>query len=268
MKRLFLVGCPRSGTTLLQSLIASHPDIVSFPETHLFSSTVSINRLARFFMVYRTRHRNKVREILHQLGVQSDLHQHLQVPVFRTTEWIKQLMPVLDEIARAFGNKQNILLEKTPRHLHYVEEITKADPNAHIIHIIRSGKDVVASLHEATSNNPGKWGGARSLKKSIFWWNRCFRSAQQYVGYPRHHFVWYNELVEHTEEVLKVLFGDIGLEYHQSIIEEYHRTAHSLITEEEPWKANNTSESINASDKFSRFSPEEQEYIRKGLVNF
>ncbi|NJL55543.1 sulfotransferase [bacterium] len=34
---LFLVGCPRSGTTLLQSMLASHPQIASFPETK-FSS--------------------------------------------------------------------------------------------------------------------------------------------------------------------------------------------------------------------------------------
>ncbi len=31
---IFLVGCPRSGTTLLQALLASHPAIRSFPESH------------------------------------------------------------------------------------------------------------------------------------------------------------------------------------------------------------------------------------------
>ncbi|MGC1525664.1 MAG: sulfotransferase, partial [Phormidesmis sp.] len=36
MKRLFLVGCARSGTTLLQSLLASHPGVASFPESNFF----------------------------------------------------------------------------------------------------------------------------------------------------------------------------------------------------------------------------------------
>ncbi|MGL4503377.1 MAG: sulfotransferase family protein, partial [Planktothrix sp.] len=36
--RIFLVGCPRSGTTLLQSLLAAHPQIASFPESHFFQS--------------------------------------------------------------------------------------------------------------------------------------------------------------------------------------------------------------------------------------
>ena len=34
--RIFVVGCPRSGTTLLQSLIAVHPDVASFPESKFF----------------------------------------------------------------------------------------------------------------------------------------------------------------------------------------------------------------------------------------
>ena len=39
----FLVGCPRSGTTLLQAMLASHPAIAVPPESH------SIPRLARRF---------------------------------------------------------------------------------------------------------------------------------------------------------------------------------------------------------------------------
>ena len=34
--RLFVVGCPRSGTTLLQSFLAAHPAVRSFPETAVF----------------------------------------------------------------------------------------------------------------------------------------------------------------------------------------------------------------------------------------
>ena len=37
LSRIFLVGCPRSGTTLTQSLLAAHPMVASFPESHFFS---------------------------------------------------------------------------------------------------------------------------------------------------------------------------------------------------------------------------------------
>ena len=40
--RVFLVGCSRSGTTLLQVLIASHPRIHSFPETSFFINGIGV----------------------------------------------------------------------------------------------------------------------------------------------------------------------------------------------------------------------------------
>ena len=36
-KRVFVVGCPRSGTTLLQSILLTNPSIISFPESHFLS---------------------------------------------------------------------------------------------------------------------------------------------------------------------------------------------------------------------------------------
>lgn len=38
--RFFIVGFPRSGTTLLQSLLAAHPQIASFPESYFFPNAV------------------------------------------------------------------------------------------------------------------------------------------------------------------------------------------------------------------------------------
>ena len=35
--RIFLVGVPRSGTTLLQALLAAHEQVTSFTESHFFS---------------------------------------------------------------------------------------------------------------------------------------------------------------------------------------------------------------------------------------
>ncbi len=39
VNRVFIVGAPRSGTTLLQSMLAAHPRTVSFPETQYFVSS-------------------------------------------------------------------------------------------------------------------------------------------------------------------------------------------------------------------------------------
>ena len=44
--RVFLVGCVRSGTTLLQSMLHAHPKIYSVPETKFFDCLIGIDRRA------------------------------------------------------------------------------------------------------------------------------------------------------------------------------------------------------------------------------
>ena len=41
-RRIFIVGVPRSGTTLVQSLLASHTAMTSFTESHFFRKNFSI----------------------------------------------------------------------------------------------------------------------------------------------------------------------------------------------------------------------------------
>src|SRR6185437_8839646 len=36
MQRIFIVGCPRSGTTLVQAMLARHPAVLTLPETAFF----------------------------------------------------------------------------------------------------------------------------------------------------------------------------------------------------------------------------------------
>ena len=42
-RRIFIVGVPRSGTTLLQSLLAAHSELTSFTESHFFSRYFSLS---------------------------------------------------------------------------------------------------------------------------------------------------------------------------------------------------------------------------------
>lgn len=44
MSGIYIVGMPRSGTTLVQSLISTSDDVISFPETHIFNATNGLFR--------------------------------------------------------------------------------------------------------------------------------------------------------------------------------------------------------------------------------
>ena len=265
MRKIFIVGCPRSGTTLLQSMLAANPDVVSFPETHLFSKTIHINKLIRVLTVYSESHVEKVQSLLNELGI--DQISELKPPVFKTLKWTELLLQVLDNIGKHFSEgEESVLLEKTPRHLHYIDLIQQADPNVFFIHLIRNGEDVVASLMEATGDSPNKWSGKRSAEKSIFWWNRSIRISRKYIGKPQHLHVRYENLIEEPNKVLRFICSNTGLVFDPKMLEDYSTTAKQVIKAGEDWKAKNTSSEISSSNKFERLSASDRQKIKKGLI--
>ena len=270
MKRIFLVGCPRSGTTLLQSLLASHSEIVSFPETHLFSKTISINKIVQFFTVYGTQQKYALESIADELCNRSVLMDIPTGPIYSTQQWVAHLLPVLNHIAETqYGTgEQAYLLEKTPRHLHFIEEITQADSDAQFVHVIRSGIDVVASMMEATNQHPEAWSAARDIKKSVFWWNRSIKISREYVGETNHHFIWYNDIINHPDWALEQLLNNLGLQYEPGMIADCGHTASTLISSNEHWKARNLIGNVHRTSKADSLTKEEKNYIRKHLTHF
>lgn len=268
MKNVFIVGCPRSGTTLLQSLLASHPEVVSFPETHLWSETMHIHPLMRLFKVYGKGDLHKLDELCGKLGHRAPEKAVESLPVFRTATWSAILLEALQGIAENHATgTEHVLLEKTPRHLHFTDQICMADPEARFIHIIRRGEDVVASMMEATGNHPGQWDGSRDVSKSVFWWNRAIGISNKYMGRPGHIHISYEELLDQTSEVVQVLCRCMDVPFVPEMLENYKDTADSVIQDEESWKAKNT-RSISSSDKFTRLPESIQKEIRNGLTDF
>lgn len=269
MKRTFLVGCPRSGTTLLQSLLASHSNVVSFPETHLLSETIPIHRFGQLFKIYSGRTIRILEQRLIQLGLEKERIQHPTKIIFKTSEWIKVILANIDQIAEQNSQSaETHWLEKTPRHLQYADLIQKADPNVRFIHIIRRGKDVVPSLYFATRENPEEWSGARSISKCVFWWNRSVGLSARYIGDQCHLHVSYEQVVEDPDHILEVICHFLELEYEREITKKYYETAESLIQKSETWKARNTRSEIISSSKLDRLTEEDRIYIKKHLFDF
>lgn len=269
MKRSFLVGCPRSGTTLLQSLLASHSKIISFPETHLFSNTIPIHRIGRFFKMYSSSSVRLLEKQLISLGLDRERFQRPKKTLFKTLDWVNVILENIDQLAlqKALSGETH-WLEKTPRHLQYADLIQKIDPTVKFIHIIRRGEDVVPSLHFATRENPKEWSGARSIKKCVFWWNRSVRLSTRYFDNQNHLHVSYEQVVKEPDYVLEAICRFLKLKYEEQITERYHKTAESLIRESESWKAKNTRSEITGSSKFERLSTDDRDYIKKHLYHF
>ena len=235
MKRLFLVGCPRSGTTLLQSLLAAHSQVVSFPESHFYNTMTTSRFGLRQLGLSSPRARAQFSSFLKLIG-----HPEMQgyLPVFAVSrrQYSRAFIAVLDAVARQ-QNKQ-VWLEKTPRHLHYIDDISAFVPESQFIHLIRNGEDVVASLYEVVNQHPEWWPSipADNVARCVDRWVQSIRLSQCYVGEPNHAMVRYEHLVEAPDEVIKGLCMFIGIPFEARMLERYSDYAATLVLPFETWK--------------------------------
>jgi hypothetical protein len=230
--RAFLVGCPRSGTTLLQSMLFGHPGIQSFPETFFFPLVTPHRTLPRRLGLAAHSASAGYRR-LEEIGVRG-------VP--RTTpRWMRRcaadLVGSLDRATGATGRRA--WLEKTPSHLHYVREIRRWIPQARFVHIIRDGTGTIPSLYEVTNDYPDQWEGARSLEECIERWRRDVGCSAAWAGDPGHAFVSYERLVARPDEVLEALCRFLRVPADATVIEtmlEDRPRQLGLVMRDEPWK--------------------------------
>ena len=264
--RLFLIGCPRSGTTLLQSLLAAHPEVASFPESHLFQS-LWMYRWSRLLGLASPKGREQLNWFLQEIN-----QEKLQNKFPKNARFIRQygkiLQQALDNATQAQG--KSIWLEKSPEHVRYIRYIEASISDAKFIHLVRNGSDVVASLYDVTHKHrqPDVWGDEPwELDKCIRHWVRSVELGRPYLKKPNHILVRYEKLVENPELILRELCDFIETSFNPIMLEDYGKTAEKVILKNEAWKASVAQPINNAnSTKFYQlFSPEKQQYILEKL---
>lgn len=268
-QRVFVVGCPRSGTTLLQGMLAAHPDVLSFPETHFFSMAYPRHQLKRRVTWPALNVQGVLEKWLVEIN-REDMLSEARINPF-TRDFARKFVAILDRLTLEAG--KTIWVEKTPRHLHFVSEITAQIPDAKFIHIIRNGHDVVASLFDATQTNPRTWAKGRvpgfsgfSIDQCIARWNHDVQISMRYGNASNHKVVRFEKLIETAEDVLQSITNFLGISY-ASRMAAAETTFARIVTRNEPWKAGNAETLYQPKSKFERiFSPEMQASIRAQLL--
>lgn len=260
-KRIFVVGFPRSGTTLVQSILNETNQVCAFPETHFFSRLLS----QRFLL-------NKVgltspRVILQmlklaKLPIFSDC-QHIQLKWrFGLRAQSDAFINYLDLVASDLG--YSIWSEKTPNHINFVDYLDRHIDGAYFIYVVRHPFNAIASLLTVSRQYPEIW-GVKELEGCCLRWNIESAIALKSAHKQKHSIVIYDQLVEHKES-RKSLFNFLEIE--PSNMSAKPAKVHNIINDDEPWKKNNLEKLfINDKEKYLQVLTSDEISLMKRLVD-
>lgn len=206
---VFVVGCPRSGTTLLQRMLDAHPDMSIANDTHFITragkKTLRINpepdltaELVGAVQSYRR---------FHRMGLEPrDVGEAAQ-DCSTYSEFVSRLYTI-----RADRQGKTISGEKTPDYCRQMPVLNRLFPQAKFIHIIRDGRDTALStLDWATeSKGPGKWPlwSSDPLGTCALWWKWQAGTGHldgARLGHDLYHELQYEALVaDPTGELEKI----------------------------------------------------------------
>ena len=265
--RIFIVGCSRSGTTLLQSILATHPSIKTFPETGFFLKSIGNLRtnkiLANIGITTGKELKSLNDDILYRLNAREKFHVNKK-PSFKYKENVKIFLSILDYLTLQSNKK--IWIEKTPLHILNLEIIEKYVPKVKIIHIVRDGKEVVASIYKRHINYPNKFVN-QDINYGIKLWNKCMHKTLKQMNESNNFIVKYEDLVGDTNKELNKISAFLNLNEKDFDINK-RKDIPDLKFKNEEWKNNSIKKIENKNTKFTQiFTKEEQNYIKKKLKN-
>jgi Sulfotransferase family len=209
---VFVLGCPRSGTTLLYHMLLSAGGFAVYrAETHVFDVLAR-----RFGELASLSDRKRLMEVW--LQTENFRRSGLTAVEFKTRvlgecrsggDFLRLLM---ESIARQQGVPR--WAECTPEHLLYQREIRESIPDALIIHVIRDGRDVAMSLAKQGWIRPFPWDADAGLMASGMYWSWIVHRGRQLgrtVG-PGYAEVRFEDLTLQPRETLAGIGTFIGQE--------------------------------------------------------
>lgn len=261
--RVFIVGCSRSGTTVLQVSVASHSRITSFPETFFFLELPGcLGRLPLWLGAASENARPALKKALSEIG-RSDLESRIPSS-WRLRPYVHTYLDVLDH--QALAAETDIWVEKTPMHVYRLRLIQQYVPKVHLVHMIRDGRDVVASICHRARKYEDRFSDQRDPSFGIQRWNRSLKESAPYLGEPGHTFVLYEQFVRDPERSLRTLCRDLGISYEARMAQGTEEAASTVVPDEKGWIQGAKDPPEASESKFQKlFSPAERKEIEKQL---
>ena len=194
---IFIVGMPRSGTTLIEQIVSSHSKVHGAGELNFLGKGVEINNLVN---------KDFTDDTLHKLR----------------TFYFNQLEDLTF--------KESFVTDKMPLNFRWCGFILKAIPEAKIIHVSRDRMATCFSLFKSYFSSTGNR-YAYDLKDIDAYYNLYLNLMKFWkLRFPRNiHEINYETLTEAPEKEIRKLITVIGLEWEDSCLD-FHKNKRPVMT--------------------------------------
>lgn len=221
---IFVVGCGRSGTTLLRLMLDSHPGLAVPGESHFIPP----------LWAYRRHYESRGK--LDPRGLARDI---MDTPHFKLwgipEETVRRRVDALDAphfadvveavfLAYADHHGKTRWGDKTPIYVLSLPLLSGLFPRARFVHLIRDGRDVALSYLSVPWGPTTIWQAAHKWRRDVTGGRRDGRA----LGTAKYVEVRYEELVLSPREVLKRVCAFAGLGFAEEMLD-YHRDAMARI---------------------------------------
>ena len=242
---VFIIGCPRSGTTLLRHIVSAHPEITISPEAH-------------WIPLFFEERRGLTSEGMLTSQFVDQLLEHPKFALFRLPpDEVRALAKdavsqsyasFLTRIFDLYGQKQRKALvgNKTPDAARKIHILHALWPEARFVHLIRDGRNAALSFmnwSRVTQKRPGTFSTWKDdpVSTAGMWWElnvRCGREGAKMLVPGMYHELRYESLVLRPEQECPALCAFLDLPFHDSMLrhEDTKPGAGPKVTAKRDWQ--------------------------------
>jgi hypothetical protein len=221
---LFIVGCARSGTTLLQRIVAAHPQIAITPSMHWISGYFRKRKVSRpedpvtpELVSGLLEDRKFDRFQIRRQDLEGLFGSGAPIPYSRFLAGIFELY------GEARGKP--LVGNKTAPYVRRLPALHALWPRARFVHLIRDGRDVCLSVRnwtkaESTAGRYATW-IEDAVTTTALWWKRKVllgREAGSALGPNLYHEIRYEELVSEPARECANLCSFLDLPYDEAML--------------------------------------------------
>lgn len=205
---IFIGGAGRSGTTLLRVILDSHSQIACGPELKVIPS------VAYLWADFQTKYAPFLADS--------------QVSAATVDRLFHDLIVNLLEPLRRFEGKQRIA-EKSPNNVFFFPHLHRLFPDGTFLHVIRDGRDVVASLLSMDWRTPEGTpiDYTQDARLAARYWADAVTAGREFAwnsaGRSRYREVRYEQLIDHPEDYLRALFAYLDEPWEPGVLAYYEK---------------------------------------------